>query len=99
MELRTIQQDFADSELRERESAPCSSDCYAERRELIELGKRWLEHAPPPATSHAPGLVGFRGKLSVCVVCTGRILGRGCRLKTLADEAVWEPDTVSCDLC
>lgn len=43
--------------------------------------------------------VGFSGKLSVCVVCAGRILGRGCHLKTLADKAVWEPETVTCDLC
>lgn len=67
--------------------------------QLVEIGRGWLEYAPPPANKHSPGLSGFKGKINVCVDCGGRILGRGCNLRMLADAAVWGDDSIKCDLC
>ena len=75
------------------------SESDTERRELIELGRRWLEHAPPAEANKAMGLVGFTGKIAVCNTCAGRILGRGCDLNMLADSPVWKPEQLTCDLC
>lgn len=67
--------------------------------QLIEIGRDWLEFAPPTASKHSPGLSGFQGRINVCVDCGGRILGRGCDLRMLADRAVWETESIKCDLC
>ncbi len=66
--------------------------------QLIETGRRWLEHAPP-ATQSANGLVGWRGGVDVCADCASRIIGRGCDLSMLASKPVWQPGEITCDLC
>lgn len=68
------------------------------KAELIEIGNRFLEHAPP-SSSGADGLSGWKGGIVVCCDCASRILARGCALSMLADEPVWSPDVVKCDLC
>jgi len=69
------------------------------RAELVALGKEWIEHAPP-AGKIASGLRGWTGPVGfVCATCASRIIGRGCRLNTLADVAVWGPGLESCVLC
>ncbi len=68
------------------------------RTDLIQIGKQWLEGSPPP-TESAPDLRGFSGGIKVCSSCASRIMGRGCDLKLLANKPVWEPETLSCDLC
>ena len=66
---------------------------------LIELGKSWIEHAPPAGKIQA-GLVGWSGEVGfVCAVCASRIVGRGCRLTTLAKNPVWDLKPCKCALC
>lgn len=67
---------------------------------LIEIGRRYLEHAPNDFPPPAEGLVGWNGNgVDVCAECAGRIMARGCDMKKIADIPVWEPNTVLCDLC
>lgn len=75
---------------------PTADDC----QELILIGRGWL-HGAPPSQPGAPDLLGFTGPVGfVCADCSGRIIGRGCQLRMLADAPLWKPSTApSCALC
>ena len=76
------------------------------KKELIEIGKQWIEHAPTNGIRN-PELVGWAGDIFICESCAGRILARGCRLSELADCPVWrsqrktlsELKELKCDIC
>jgi len=69
-------------------------------QERIDLGRRFLEHAPTDPGPTNPDIAGWNGKgVNVCAVCAGRILARGCDLRTIADLPVWSPNVIDCDIC
>ena len=67
---------------------------------LAEIGRQWIENAPP-AKPGAAGLLGFSGEVGfVCAACASRIIGRGCALTRLASNPVWESQSnLVCALC
>lgn len=72
------------------------------KAELVELGRRWLEHAPA-ASDGPPGLLGHIGPAGfICANCAGRIAARGCDLGRLAPLPLYLVDTArrpKCALC
>lgn len=68
--------------------------------EAINLGREWLENAPPfDGVSVGPDFMsGAAG--CVCRGCCRRIVARGCDLRRIANVPIWEA-TVNdaCDLC
>lgn len=65
------------------------------QKELIELGRSFLEHAPEAVPAKVPDLLGFTGPVGfVCERCAGRIVARGCSLNRLATASA-----PVCDLC
>ena len=70
------------------------------REDLIEIGRRFLEHAPSITGPTNPDLAGWNGRgVDICASCAGRILARGCDLRLIADTAVWKPTEINCSFC
>lgn len=75
------------------------------KHDRVNLGKRFLEHAPRTTGKPASGLLGWHcTDTFVCVECTGRIMARGCDLDAVVPNAnaAWDelPKWVKgCDLC
>jgi hypothetical protein len=69
------------------------------RPNAIEILHRFIEHAPAePPTPPVADLSGWTGPdATVCSHCAGRILARGCDLKSYCPTPVWDKDIV-CDL-
>ena len=67
--------------------------------EAIKMGREWIEHAPPFDGRQTGPEFFFGAAGYVCRSCCRRIIMRGCDLRKVASDPIWEAPGISCALC